>query len=163
MTQPFGAEVSGNVLKTDVLVTRRRALDLGLAAPLVSPFAWCAQYAPGPPLWVAERGTARVFLFGQMAVRARSPWLSSAIERAFDASTELWTENPDPNQGPSSKTVPPPPKGPKLIEVASPQDMARLHAVLVREGMAPSAFDGLALSAAYPAVSELADRAVGAD
>lgn len=144
-------------------VTRRRALSFALAAPLFAPVAWCAQYSPGPPLWVAERGAARVFLFGQMPVRATSQWLSSAIEHAFDVSTELWTENPDPDQGTGSKAIPRPPTRPKLIELASPQDMARLRAVLVREGMAPSAFDGLPLSAAYPAVSELADRAVGAD
>jgi uncharacterized protein len=146
------------------VLTRRRALTLGLAAPLASRFAWCAAYAPGPPLWVAERGKARVFLFGQMPVRDTSRWLSSSIDRAFEVSTELWTENPDPTQaGPSKAPAPPPPTGPKLIEVASPRDLARLRAVLVREGMPPGALDGLPLAAAYPAVSELADRAVGAD
>lgn len=144
-------------------VTRRRILGSALAASLAARLACAARHAAGPPLWVAEQGEARVFLFGQMAVKRGSRWLSATIQQAFAASSELWTENPDPaaasrREGPSSA-----PAGPTLSQAASGQDMARLHAVLARAGLVAQAFDRLPLSAAYPAVAELADRALGAD
>jgi hypothetical protein len=68
-----------------VHMTRRQAVGAVVAA-LVSSRGHTSVQAPGPPLWVAERGSSRVFLFGQMAVRTSSPWLSSAVQQAFDTS-----------------------------------------------------------------------------
>jgi uncharacterized protein YbaP (TraB family) len=145
-------------------VTRRRLLGTGLAATLLARLAHASQYASGPPLWIATRDAARVFLFGQMPVRADSRWLSRAVQQAFDASSELWTENPDLDTASVSQPASPGQRqGPKLSEVASQHDMARLHAVLARAAMAADALDGLPPTAAYPALSELADRAIGAD
>lgn len=48
----------------------------------------------GPALWVVRSGDAAVYVFGRMAVRNDTHWLTPPIERAFDASDVLWLENP---------------------------------------------------------------------
>jgi uncharacterized protein len=145
-------------------LTRRGAVNAMLAGLLMSSRADATAHTPGPPLWVAERRSSKVFLFGQMPVKTDSSWLSGAVQGAFDASTELWLENPDFDPVTMGKTPPPePPKGPKLSEVAGSKDLARLHRVLLRAGMAADAFDGIPISAVYLPVADLSDRAVGAD
>lgn len=48
---------------------------------------------PGPPLYVAEQGSAKVFLFGGAAPTSRR-WLTPKIDQAIRKSRELWRENP---------------------------------------------------------------------
>lgn len=141
-------------------LTRRQAL-IGMAAGLSMSSLGRAAATPGPPLWVAERGSAKVFFFGQMPLPPGSLWLSGPIQQAFDASQELWTENPDPAAGPA----PPPPaaSGPKLSDSITAAEMARLRALLVREGLAATALDATLLADAYSAVSWLQDHSIGAD
>ena len=91
-------------------------------------------------------------------------WLTDGVRRAFESSTELWVENPDFPPPPTGAAAPPElPKGPKLSDVATAEDIARLHALLSRAGMSADAFNDLPLSAAYPAVSNVADRVSGFD
>jgi uncharacterized protein YbaP (TraB family) len=137
-------------------ITRREALFITLAAAV-------AEYSAGPPLWVAERGSGKGFLFGQMPVRSGSNWFSSTIQHAFDSSTELWVENPEVDPAAVRAAMAKRPKEPTLAEVVNREDLERLHAVVVRAGMAANAFDGVPFSAGYPVVSDLADRAFGAD
>lgn len=46
---------------------------------------------PEPLMWMAERGQSRIYLLGFAEARDRA-WLTPSIERAFDASSELWLE-----------------------------------------------------------------------
>ena len=143
-------------------MTRRQILGASLAAPFLGVHRIAAQPAAGPPLWVVERGSARVTLFGQMPVRTADTWLTANIQQAFEASTELWVENPEP---PTTPAASPPelPKGPTLIEVASPNELRRIHAALATAGMPEDSLDRLPPSIAYFAIVQLVDRASGAD
>ena len=49
----------------------------------------------GPLLWLAERGTARVFVLGVAEAKNHS-WQSAPIERAFAESGHLWLETAPP-------------------------------------------------------------------
>jgi uncharacterized protein YbaP (TraB family) len=105
-----------------------------------------------------------VYLFGQMGVRAHSLWLTDGIRRAFESSSELWVENPDfPPPPTGAAAAREPATGPALSEVATAQDLKRLHTLLSTAGLSPDAFDALPLSAAYPAVSDVSDRVFGVD
>lgn len=142
-------------------VTRREALAAAAAGLAVGTLGLAAQRTPGPPLWVAERRSAKVFFFGQLPLRTDSVWLSGAIQEAFERSSELWTENPDP----AGAAPPPPPAatGPKLSEAITAAEMARLRTLLVREGLAANALDATRLADAYSAVSWLQDHSIGAN
>jgi uncharacterized protein len=142
-------------------VTRRDTLVAMVAALVMSSDNRATERASGPPLWRARHGSASVYFFGQMPVRADSVWLSPAVQRAFDGSSELWTENPEPPAGPPP--APPVSTGPKLSEVVTPREMTRLRAMLVREGLAANALDTTLLADAYPAISWLQDHALGVD
>lgn len=56
--------------------------------------------ARGPGLWLALRGSARVFILGVAEARDQS-WWSPAIEHAFADSSEIWLETP-PHPAPDS-------------------------------------------------------------
>lgn len=142
--------------------TNRRDLLLALTASLMVPQSIRAATAlSGPPLWLAKRGAAKVYFFGQMPVRTHSHWQSSPVLRAFEDSAEVWTENPDPAAAPppQSRT----PSGPKLVESVTPEEMRRLRTLLVREGLKSDALDATHLSNAYSAVSYLQDHSLGVD
>ena len=51
----------------------------------------------GPPLWVVERGSSKVFLFadGPRGVKAGDQWFVDPQRSAFEASREFWSEVPD--------------------------------------------------------------------
>ena len=97
-----------------------------------------------PPLWVVKNGKAEVFLFGQMGVKADTQWQSAKIWKAFDKSTELWTENPqehrnlDPNLlNELSKNAHP------LSDLLSASDLARFQAALKKAAVPPGAVNSL--------------------
>jgi uncharacterized protein len=142
-------------------VTRRDTLAAITAGLVMASVGRAVGRSAGPPLWVAEQGASKVYFFGQMPVRADTVWLSGAVQQAFDGSSELWTENPEPPAGPPP--APPVSTGPKLSEVATPKEMTHLRSMLVREGLAANALDYKLLADAYPAVSWLQDHSVGAD
>jgi uncharacterized protein YbaP (TraB family) len=145
-------------------MTRRQLLGATLAASFVAARSNAAQRATAPPLWLVERGTAKVFLLGQMPVRAADVWLTPGIQQAFDASTELWVENPEPKAAPAgSPSAPEPLKGPKLSDVANPRELKRIHAALARAGRPAGSLDSLPPRIAYFSVAEMADRMLGAD
>jgi uncharacterized protein len=143
-------------------MTRREVLGAGLAAALWGSRGTAAQRTAGPPLWIVERGSSRVTLFGQMPVRTGDTWLTSSIQQAFDASTELWVENPEPPTTPVP-FAPEVPRGPTLVETASPGDLQRIHAALATAGMPGDSLDRLPPSIAYFPIAQLVDRASGAD
>jgi uncharacterized protein len=145
-------------------LTRRDVLGGTLATCLFGGRSQGAQRMPGPPLWVVERAGSKVFLLGQMPVRAGDEWLTPRIQQAFDTSAELWVENPEP---PAAAGGPPPvseaPAGPKLSEVGTARDLERVHAALSKAGMPADSLDALPPSLAYFPIADLADRALGAD
>ena len=118
-----------------------------------------------PPLWMAERGDSRVFLFGQMPVKATTPWLTPAIESTFQGCRELWTENPDVDPAAANASIR---KiiargGPSVAQILPVRDLERLHAVLETAGQKPGSMDGAPASLAYLQISNLADMASGTD
>lgn len=148
-------------------ITRRRAASFALAG-LATAAIRATEHLTAPPLWAVERGSSKVYLFGQMGVRAHSLWLTDGIRRAFESSTELWVENPDFSPPSTGAAAPPDPaadpaQGPRLSEVATGRDLKRLRSLLSRAGLSADTFDALPLSAAYLAVSDVADRVFGVD
>jgi uncharacterized protein len=146
-------------------ITRRAVTGLALAGLAVGTIRGrAAERLTTPPLWSVERGSSKVYLFGQMGLPARSVWLTDGVLRAFESSTELWVENPDfPPPPTEPAALPEQPKGPKFSDAATAHDLKRLRSLLSRAGQPEDAFDALPLSAAYAAVSNLADRAFGVD
>lgn len=60
-----------------------------------------------PVLWKVERGAAKVYIFG-FADSKDASWLTPKVQRAFEESTELWTEGPaDDEEAPVPPTSPP--------------------------------------------------------
>lgn len=126
----------------------RRHFNLALLA------AWAAGCAPLPArareplLWVAQRGRSRVYVLGFGEVRDQ-PWLTPNIERAFDASSELWLETtPDP----------PPPELVKALaydptqtffDALRPEIRERANAYVNELGIDRTAIEGLRPWAAY--------------
>ncbi len=140
----------------------RRTLLAALAATMSLSVLTVNAAAPsGPPLWLVRRRATRIYFFGQLPLRTDSFWQSAPVMRAFDASSEYWSENPDP-----TTAAPPAPRtssGPQLFSVVTTREMERLRALLVREGLKENALDAAQLSAAYSAVSYLQDHALGVD
>jgi uncharacterized protein YbaP (TraB family) len=81
---------------------RRRELLGALAAAGVAACAGrpVAARPRGPELWLARRGSARIFVLGFAEAKSRS-WWSAAVDRAFADSSELWLETP-PQPAPDS-------------------------------------------------------------
>jgi uncharacterized protein len=151
-------ELHGEIMQA----LNRRDWLLGAAATWVATSrTLAATEAAGPPLWLAQRGVAKLYLFGQLPVRADSAWQSAQVLRAFDASTEFWTENPDPASGPPP--APKAPTGPRLADSIKPEEMRRLRVLLAREGLKEDALDATPLSDAYSAASYLQDHALAVD
>ena len=78
----------------------RRGLLLGATAAMMfaGPQTVRAQ-APlkaTPALWRARKGSAEVFLFGQMPLPPGTDWLSAPIKAALAKSKVFWSENPEP-------------------------------------------------------------------
>lgn len=142
-------------------ISRRNLILDSMAFALASTVAIAAPRIAGPPLWLVRRGTGKVYFFGQMPLRAGSRWQSEQVMSAFDASSEFWTENPDPAAGPPP--VPRAASGPKLAALATQDELRRLRALLLREGLKEDALDSAQLSDAYSAVSYLQDHALGVD
>ena len=115
---------------------------------------------PGPALWVVRSGDAAVYLFGRMAVRNDSQWLTPAIEESFDASDMLWLENPrgDPEQGNQLIGELGFSKDYSILEVIDERDRNRVIALLERAGMSADALDGRKVWLANLFLSQLIDR-----
>lgn len=143
------------------LLDRREVLSAAAAIWLSRSRTAAAAAGRGPPLWLVRKGAARLYLFGQLPVRADSSWQSEVVLRAFDSATEFWTENPDPASGPQQ--TPRAASGPTLAEAITPEEMRRLRMLLVREGLKEDALDTARLSDAYSAVSYLQDHALAVD
>src|ERR1043165_1807987 len=56
----------------------------------------------GPLLWLAQRGSARVYVLGVAEATGHS-WQSAAIERGFTASGHLWLETAPPPRDTEAK------------------------------------------------------------
>lgn len=78
----------------EVVKMRRRIFALALALlPLAARAGASAAAVRGPLFWLASRGKARVFLlaFGDARADDQS-WLTPAVRKAFQDSSELWLE-----------------------------------------------------------------------
>ena len=146
-------------------ITRRDATVALAAGLLIGSRAGATGRTSGPPLWVVDRGGSKVFLFGQMPVKTKTPWLTSMIQGAFEGCRELWTENPDVDPAVANASIQKTlvEGGLTVAQFLSPHDLKRLHVVLERSGQKPDAMDGSLASLAYFQISNLADMASGAD
>jgi uncharacterized protein YbaP (TraB family) len=77
---------------------------LALASLCACQSAETTSQAEGPPLYVIERGDARVYLLG-IAVPPDRSWLTPEIEAAFNEADELWQENPTGPPNPDQQLV----------------------------------------------------------
>jgi uncharacterized protein YbaP (TraB family) len=93
-------------------------------APLLVAAAAPSPAPRGAPLYVVERGDARVYIFGQ-AAPSDSRWLNEPIERAVGESSELWQENPTGPPDPSVVRLWSRPSG-SLFDDLSPEGAARV-------------------------------------
>lgn len=137
------------------MMISRRVAALGL---LVTACATPQRGASGPPLWVARRGAAAVYLFGSTPTPPESHWLTPSVERAFAASSDYWVENPEIDPGRAealNQELGMNPERPLSQELGE-ADAARLRALLVRGGMAPDALEAQRPWLAYLTVSALA-------
>jgi uncharacterized protein YbaP (TraB family) len=91
----------------------------------------------GPPLWLARRAGAKVYIFGVADAKDRS-WLTPALEQAFHESQQVWFETPHPN--PAANDLPPPSK---ILDIFKRDDQHSLFDVL------PAALSARVLAAAH--------------
>jgi uncharacterized protein len=119
----------------------------------------------GPPMWRVQSKTAQVVLFGQFPIPKGVNWLTPEVEHAFAASGEVWFENPDfdPRTAGAAMQKRAALGGPKLGEVMSTAEHARLADVLKRAGRPPDAFDEQLVWQVYLSLSDIADTLSGMD
>ena len=83
-----------------MLIHRSRSLVLlGLLTAgltFAAPTQAATPPTPHPILWLAQRGAAKVWIFGAADTRDQS-WLTPHIRQAFDESQEVWFEAPKPD------------------------------------------------------------------
>jgi uncharacterized protein len=116
----------------------------------------------GPPLWSIGRGSSRVTLFGQIPLPDGVRWYSGKIQTVFEQCTEIWFENPEFD---ASAAIAIRERaalgGPRLSDVISEADRARLAHALRAAGKPENTFDNELVWQAYPPVSELIDALNG--
>jgi uncharacterized protein YbaP (TraB family) len=101
-----------------------------------------------------------VNLFGRMAVRNDTQWLTPAIERAFDASDVLWLENPRGGGDRGNELIGRLGflEGYSVLDAIEAPDRERVISLLERAGMSADALDGRKAWLAYLFLSPLIDR-----
>ena len=119
----------------------------------------------GPALWVVRSGDAAVYVFGRMAVTSDTPWLTPAIERAFDSSDALWLENPrgDGDRGNELIERQGFAQGYSVLDAIDASDRNRVVRLLESAGMSADALQGRKAWLANLFISQLLDRANGID
>jgi uncharacterized protein len=100
--------------------------------------------AAAPALWEVERGNAKVYLFGRMAVPSDTDWLTPPISRAFAESNALWLENPPADADQVNEYIAEHgfEEGYSVVRQLDGEDHTRLIAALEAAGMSPSSLDG---------------------
>ncbi|MBZ5694631.1 MAG: TraB/GumN family protein [Acidobacteriia bacterium] len=114
-----------------------------------------------PPLWVIKTGTAEVFLFGQMGLKADTQWQSAKLRKAFDKSAELWTENPQEHRNIDPKLLDELSRNAHpLSDLLSDSDSVRLQTALKRAGVPPGAVSSMS---AYVVLEDVLEKQAGID
>ncbi len=113
-----------------------------------------------PALWIVRSGESSVYVFGRMAVRSDTQWLTRTIDDAFGASDSLWLENPRAagNQGDELIGRVGFSEGYSVLRALDETNRARLLSVLERSGMPPDALEGRKAWLANLFLSQLLDR-----
>ena len=121
--------------------------------------------ASGPALWIVRHDDAAVYLFGRMAVGNGSPWLTPTIQQAFDASAELWLENPRADGDGGNELIGRLgfAEGFSVLDVIDQPDRNRAIALLQRAGLPADALDGRKAWLANLFLSQLIDRVNNVD
>lgn len=98
----------------------------------------------GPALWIVRSDDAAVYVFGRMAVRDDTEWLTPTIEEAFDASDVLWLENPrgEGDQGNELIGRLGFSEGYSVLDAIDDSDRSRVILLLQRAGMSADALEG---------------------
>ena len=116
--------------------------------------------AAGPALWIVRSGDTAVYVFGRMAVRNDTQWLTPTIEGAFDASDVLWLENPhgDGDRGNELIGRLGFSEGYSVLNAIDESDRNQVIRLLERAGMPADALDGRKAWLANLFLSHLIDR-----
>ncbi len=114
----------------------------------------------GPALWVVRSGDAAVYVFGRMAVGRDTPWLTPAIEAAFDDSDALWLENPRADGSLGNELIDRfgLTDGYSVLNAVGERDRSRVIRLLERAGMPSDALDGRKAWLANLFLTQLIDR-----
>jgi uncharacterized protein len=121
--------------------------------------------ASGPALWIVRHDDAAVYLFGRMAVGNGSQWLTPTIQQAFDASAELWLENPSADGGRGNELIGRHgfADGFSVLQVIDESKRTRAIRLLKRAGLPADALDGRKAWLANLLLSQLIDRVNNVD
>jgi len=119
---------------------QRRQLGLGILSVVLAHRVIAAN-PPGPPLHVAKRGRARVYLLGFGEAKDDS-WLTPPIRRAFESSSDLWLEvsqepSPAPDAAQQREQLTHDAKGRSFFEVLDPALRVRAMDYCAQLGIAP--------------------------
>ena len=119
---------------------QRRHLGLGILSLVLAHRAF-ASTPPGPPLHVAKRGRARVYLFGFGEARDES-WMTPPIRDAFESSSDLWLEvsqepSPVPDAARQREQLAHDAQGRSFFDVLDPALRVRASDYCAQLGIAP--------------------------
>jgi uncharacterized protein YbaP (TraB family) len=119
----------------------------------------------GPALWVVRSDAARVYVFGRMAVRGDTQWLTPAIEAAFDESDVLWLENPRPDGARANELIGRLgfAEGYSVLDAFDQSVRDRVIRLLGEAGMPTTALDGRKAWFANVLLSQVIDRTNNVD
>jgi uncharacterized protein YbaP (TraB family) len=120
----------------------------------------------GPPLWVVQSDSVTpVYVFGRMAVRSDTQWLTPAIETAFDAGDVLWLENPRADGDGGNELIGRLgfAEGYSILNAIDQSDRDRVLRLLEGAGMPANALDGRKAWLANLFLSELINRTSNVD
>lgn len=143
---------------------RSQILRLSLVIALAMTWNAVAQStrigSQGPALWAIRSSDSAVYLFGRMAVRNDTQWLTPTIETAFDASDELWLENPRGDGDQANEMIARHgfSDGYSVLDAIGESDRQRVVSLLEDAGLPSDAMQGRRAWLANLFLSQLIDR-----
>lgn len=162
--------ISKDITKSPRLsLTRRTLVRLVGAIPLFVSSTFAA--TPRPAMWIARRGNATAYLFGQMPLPTATQWMTQELEAAFKRCNVLWLENPEYNKSSpdvmaavtelSRRTAVD--ASYSVLELLDPESATRLEQILAEEGLPRDSLDGKAPGDVRQWLSAVADKRTEAD
>jgi uncharacterized protein YbaP (TraB family) len=136
-----------------------------LVAVAIASSAKGQETSTGPALWVVRSDGAAVYVFGRMAVRGDTQWLTPTIEAAFDESDVLWLENPRPDGARANELIGRLgfAEGYSVLDAFDQSVRDRVIRLLGEVGMPATALDGRKAWFANLLLSQVIDRTNNVD